>query len=109
MAKSIIQAQIEQIESKIHNEAELNFNEDKFQVQTRAKIGRTFVRGFFIGIFGSIIMVILYNIVMYYMTRDNTLFISLENIIPLLWSIIGTPLGFVMGYYFKTDKSEQSI
>lgn len=56
----------------------------KVHEQTRSKIGKIFVRGFFIGIFGSIVLAIVYNIVIFLLTRSTELFIDLNTVIPLL-------------------------
>jgi hypothetical protein len=59
------------------------------------------VLGFLIALVLSVVFVIIYNIAMFYLTQDTSLFVQIENIVPLVRSIIGAPLGFVMGYYFK--------
>lgn len=82
-----------------------NYN-TKFHEQTRSKIGRIFVWGFFIGIFGSIVLAIIYNVCIFLLTQSTELFIDLNTIIPLLGSVVWTPLWFVMGYYFKTEKDD---
>ncbi|MBP7061570.1 hypothetical protein KA037_02195 [Patescibacteria group bacterium] len=56
----------------------------KVHEQTRARIGKIFVRGFFIGIFGSIVLAIIYNVIIFLLTQSTALFIDLNTIIPLL-------------------------
>jgi len=105
MTKSLIQSQIDIIEHKLKKDKEDTFNVEKFSEQTRSKIGNIFVRGFFIALFGTILFVLVYNLAIYRIIWDTALFLELDKIIPLLGSVIGTPLWFVMGYYFKNDKS----
>lgn len=77
------------------------------QEETRAHIGKIFVWWFFIVLILSSLGTLVYNFFMYLVTSDKTLFIDIGTIIPLVWSIIGTPLWFVMGYYFKDDGSPE--
>lgn len=64
-------AQVPSVQVKVHE-------------QTRAKIGKIFVRGFFIGIFGSIVLAVIYNIIIFLLTQSTALFIDLNTVIPLL-------------------------
>jgi hypothetical protein len=80
------------------------FDSVKFNDETRAKIWKIFVWWFFIALFGSILFTIWYNLFVYYMVGQANLFLKLETVVTLIWSIIGTPLWFVMWYYFKADK-----
>ncbi|MFZ2151461.1 MAG: hypothetical protein WAZ12_00725 [Candidatus Absconditicoccaceae bacterium] len=91
------------LEKKVTDDSDSS-NSIKFNDQTRGKIGKIFVWGFFVAIFGSILVTIGYNILFYYITQDTELFIKLDSLLTLVGSIIGAPLGFVMGYYFKSDK-----
>jgi len=77
------------------------FNDKELTIITRARIARLLVLWFLIALILSVLFVIVYNIVMFYLTQDTSLFVQIETIIPLVGSIIGAPLGFVMGYYFK--------
>lgn len=80
------------------------FNDTELTIVTRARIARLMVLGFLIAMVLSVVFVIIYNIAMFYLTQDTSLFVQIESIIPLVGSIIGAPLGFVMGYYFKGSK-----
>lgn len=91
------------LEKKVTDDTD-SFDSIKFNDQTRGKIWKIFVWWFFIAIFGSIIVTIGYNILFYYITQDTELFIKLDSLLTLVGSIIWAPLGFVMGYYFKSDK-----
>ncbi|MCF7835223.1 hypothetical protein K9M48_04205 [Candidatus Gracilibacteria bacterium] len=103
MSDQELRTTFEEVKNKIESDG-ANFDTIKFNDETRGKIGKIFVWGFFIAIFGSIVVTILYNVYFYYLTQDTDLFLKLDSILTLMGSIIGAPLGFVMGYYFKTDK-----
>lgn len=82
------------------------FNDKELTIVTRARIARLLVLWFLIALVLSVVFVIIYNIAMFYLTEDTSLFVQIETVIPLVWSIIGAPLGFVMGYYFKGNGDE---
>ncbi len=82
------------------------FNDKELTIVTRSRIARLLVLGFLIALVLSVVFVIIYNIAMFYLTQDTSLFVQIETIIPLVGSIIGAPLGFVMGYYFKSNGDE---
>lgn len=103
MSDQELRTTFEEVKNKIESDW-ANFDTIKFNDETRWKIWKIFVWGFFIAIFGSIVVTILYNVYFYYLTQDTDLFLKLDSILTLMWSIIWAPLWFVMGYYFKTDK-----
>ncbi|MFA5748215.1 MAG: hypothetical protein WC872_03845 [Candidatus Absconditabacterales bacterium] len=104
MIEDDIKKSIDEIKQKLLDDQNDEFDSVKFNDETRAKIGKIFVWGFFIALFGSILFTIGYNLFVYYMVGQANLFLKLETVVTLIGSIIGTPLGFVMGYYFKADK-----
>jgi hypothetical protein len=61
---------------------------------------------FLLALILSVVFVVVYNVLMFRLTQDTSLFVQIETIIPLVWSIIGAPLGFVMGYYFRSNNDE---
>lgn len=75
------------------------------QEQTRSRIGTVFVRWFFGFLLFGFVWVMIYNIAMYAMTSKTDLFLDITKVITLVGSVIGTPLWFVMGYYFKEGKA----
>jgi len=104
MLEQEIKTSLDDIKQKLANDKNDEFNSAKFNDEARSKIWKIFVRGFFIALFGSIIFTIVYNLVMYYWTGNMDMSIKMETMVTLVWSVIWTPLGFVMGYYFKADK-----
>jgi len=94
--------QLDGISDRIINDTSCDaFNEKKLTILTRARIARLLVLWFLIALVMSVVFVIVYNIAMFRLTQDTSLFVQIETVIPLVGSIIGAPLGFVMGYYFK--------
>lgn len=85
----------------VHDTTGDAFNDKELTIVTRARIARLLVLWFLIALILSVVFVIIYNIAMFHLTQDTSLFVQIESVIPLVWSIIGAPLGFVMGYYFK--------
>jgi len=99
-----IKQQLKHIEDKLASDNTCDiFDEKQLNEITRARIGRIFVWGFFIALVGSIVFVVAYNLIIFSLTKQIELFLNLESIIPLVWSVIWTPLWFVMGYYFKNN------
>ena len=103
MTEQNLRKNFDDLEKKVSDSGDL-FDSIKFNEETRGKIWKIFVWGFFIAIFGSILVTVLYNVYFYYITQDTSLFLKLDSILTLVGSIIGAPLGFVMWYYFKSDK-----
>ncbi len=87
----------EKRESESYNPAELN---DK----TRSKVAMTFVYGFFILTGATLIITMVYNVLLAaYCETDFCLSRTLEvkDILLAVIGYIGSPLGFIMGFYFK--------
>ena len=76
----------------------------KVEDKTRSALGKIFVRWFFLLLILILVGWTLYNIFIYGQVGNTELFVDMKTLIPVVWSVIGTPLWFVMGYYFKDDK-----
>ena len=66
-----------------------------------------FVYGFFVAILCSVILPMIYNILLFYLFgKDNAkeYLYNGKEILLVVTSAIGTPLGFIIGYYFKEGK-----
>ena len=73
----------------------------KQEGDTRQQIARIFVIGYF-GLFALILMgVPAYNALII----ENPSQIDLENTLQIFGTLIGTSLGFVVGYYFKSQSN----
>jgi hypothetical protein len=69
---------------------------------TRKKIALFFTIGFLVTLFISAIFVTCYNIIIYYVYDDKCLLLEPVSSIVALVGIVGTPFGFIIGYYFKS-------
>ncbi len=73
---------------------------------TRSKIANLFVWGFLILIVVFFFVSLLYNIaILSFFPEKEDLILVPKDMILLVTSIIGTPLGFVVGYYFKQSEN----
>jgi len=91
---------IERLENKSSLKS-TKYNPTQHKDQQRALIAKIFVGGYFALIALGIIGIVVYNIMMYHYTRSDTLFINLKDFLLVIGGLIGSPLGFVIGYYFK--------
>jgi len=73
--------------------------------QTRSIISGTFVRWFFYLLGGTLIISLIYNLISYSLFRNQSLILDVENLLLLVTGSIGTPLGFIVGYYFKSKEN----
>lgn len=92
-----------------------DFNLIKHTNETRSKIANTFVRGFFLTIGVWTLLIMIYNQLVYW-RRDYSswkdikdVLINMSSALPILISWVSWPLGFVVGYYFKTESSKQGM
>ena len=72
------------------------------QERVRTELARVFVYGFFGLLAITIIFVPLYNIFAVQVSDSEALIIKLPEILTLIGSVVGTSLGFVTGFYFKS-------
>lgn len=72
-------------------------NLDEFRDQTRAEIARMFTHGFFISVFAVLVILPIYNALL----NSN---LDIRELLLAVSSVLGTPFGFVIGYYFKGAK-----
>lgn len=76
------------------------FDPQKHKDTKRAQIALVFVYGYMVTIAIIIIGAPLFNA--YFTSSKEPL--DIERILSQVGSLIGAPLGFVIGYYFKEDK-----
>lgn len=79
---------------------EEKFDPKKHKDTKRSQIALIFVRGYIIIISLIIIGAPLFNALL----SDAKTPIDIERLLSQVGSLIGAPLGFVIGYYFKEDK-----
>ena len=79
------------------------FNPVKELGETRSRIAKHFVLGYFLMIGGAFVLTLIYNLILYTFFQK----IAAEQILPpkdillTVTGIVGSPLGFIVGYYFK--------
>lgn len=86
-----------------------DYNPEEFRDKTRSLIAKIFVWGFFIILFFTIILTMSYNWVIFQQCsvadefcRDQLL--SVKDMVVEVIGYVGSPLGFVLGYYFKAKE-----
>lgn len=92
-------SQLESMEKIARKKPELTFSHLEFTDRSRKHIALVFVYGYIIAITIAIVCVPLYN----WLALDNPETLDLEKIMAQLGAMIGSPLGFVVGYYFKEE------
>jgi hypothetical protein len=83
---------------------ESNYNPDKFNDEARREIASRFVKWYFYLLMASFLAPVIFNTLIYSISKDSSLFINLKDIVLLTTSAVGSPLGFIVGYYFKSSK-----
>ena len=76
----------------------------KHESHTRERIAYLFVRGYFLLFVLVIVGVPLYNFLTVRELKSQALAINLNDILLTFSSIVGSALGFVIGYYFKAKE-----
>ncbi|HWY79281.1 MAG TPA: hypothetical protein VNW29_02895 [Candidatus Sulfotelmatobacter sp.] len=80
------------------------YNPKKQEDTTRSTLALIFVWGYFGILGGGIFLVLVNNIIVDYFHLEPNILINLKDFIPTISSAIGTSLGFVVGYYFKSSE-----
>ena len=84
------------------------YSSQKIDTATRSEIATKFINWYFWCLAGSFIGLLVYNGVLIFNNKQDYL-VDILDIITLVGSIVGTPLGFVVGYYFKDTISKSNI
>jgi hypothetical protein len=80
------------------------FNRIEFMDTKRAEIALMFVRWYLVFVALVIVGVPLFNA----FAVDGNETIDIYKVLAQLGTLLGSPLGFVVGYYFKDDKDKDS-
>lgn len=95
------------------------YNPTEYLAKTRTGIAKGFLWGYFLLFLFVFIFVWVYNNNMinnivtlskypaYQQIIDNIQLLDIRNILIVVTGALGTPLGFVIGYYFKEEQSRQ--
>lgn len=99
---------IEDIKSKYLNTVDnadiLKKDSVNITAETRNRLAIMFIKLYFATLALSFIIPWSFNLCIYLLTGDNQLFLSIKEIVLLITSTLGGPLGFVIAFYFKNDK-----
>lgn len=100
--KPLTSVEASKIINDLKTEAE-NFNPAKELGKTRSLIAITFVKWYFYLLAGFLIFVVIYNPLVLWLGKE-LLILNPKDMILVYTSAIGSPLGFVVGYYFKDSE-----
>lgn len=93
-------SRVQERKERAYEKAEI-YNPIKQEGDTRTSIARSFVTGYF-SLFAIIIVGIpVYNFLTVSQLGSSELVVDLNDILLTFSSVIGSALGFVIGYYFK--------
>lgn len=81
------------------------YNPKKQEDTTRSTLALIFVWGYFIILGLGIILVLTNNVLVEYLHLKTDIVINVKDIISVISGTIGTSLGFVVGYYFKSSEN----
>lgn len=95
-----IQGDVENLNKTI-NSSDLDYNPTQHKDNTRTHIANIFVYGYFALLSGSLVIVLIYNIVILTFLKSPEQIISPKDLLLLVATATGSPLGFIVGYYFK--------
>jgi len=82
-----------------------NFDPIQSREETRSSIAQFFVKSYFYLIGGFFLITLAYNLLLITM-RQNESQINVKDLLLVVTSAVGTPLGFVVGYYFKGEEQK---
>lgn len=79
------------------------FNPREHNDKTKSKIALFFVQWYFYIIIGTILAVLIYNPAIRFFTGNTDSFINIKDTLLIVTSAVGSPLGFIIGHYFKEN------
>jgi len=104
-AKKLVLTQLyrELIES---SKRKKKYDPQKHKDITRSTIAIHFVKGYFFLIGAAFTFSLIYNLFLVNLKLDSEELLQPKDIILTISSAIGSPLGFVVGYYFKGQEEK---
>lgn len=84
------------------------YDAKKYEDKTRSTLALIFVRGYFIILGAAIVIAVGNNIAIEYFKLKTDIIINVKDLISVISGAIGTSLGFVVGYYFKSSEGHKS-
>jgi hypothetical protein len=80
-----------------------NYNQQEHNDKTKSGLAKVFVYGYFLMIGLSMFSILIYNYLIFRIKNDNELIIDVKELLLVITTAIGSPLGFIIGYYFKEN------
>lgn len=101
MAQPKTKPPISEVEERVNRLEDLSASEKQIldESQKRGEIAQYFVRGYF-----YLLTLIILGIPLYNLYAEQTIQLDLAEILQGYSAIIGPLIGFVIAYYFKTNK-----
>lgn len=84
---------------------ETSYNPQEHKDKTRSEIALYFVKSYIMLVIFIFVIVFVYNLFLLVLNRDS-LILEIKDIFPLVLGTVGTLLGFVLGYYFKSEEGK---
>jgi hypothetical protein len=107
----MIKQEIEEIKKQVkdlreENDSNISTKKDikRNTAKTRNKLAIMFIKLYFATLALSFAIPWSFNLCVYLITGNSQLFVSIKEIIMLITSALGGPLGFVIAFYFKNEK-----
>lgn len=93
----------EEIQENLKETRETAYNSQQHKDKTRSEIALYFVKAYIMLVIFIFVIVFVYNLFLLLLQKDN-LVLEIKDIFPLVIGTVGTLLGFVLGYYFKSEE-----
>jgi ABC-type Fe3+ transport system permease subunit len=103
-----IEKQLNEAIEKAQETSQRPHDPEKVMSESRKTIALTFVISFVVIVAVVVVGVPVYNAVVFHSARvvvEETTYqpLDMEKVLATLGTLLGTPLGFVVGYYFKEE------
>lgn len=99
-----LHSRLECLEKEIKDSQDTEYNPAELNDKTRSKVAMTFVYGFFCLTGGTLVVTMIYNILLSGFCNESLCLEKMLDVKDILLAVIGyigSPLGFIMGFYFK--------
>ena len=95
----------ETLNSLLEKAKDSEYNPQAHKDKTRSEIALFFVKAYIALIIFIFVAVFTYNLVLLTIHKESFV-LDIKDIFPLVIGTVGTLLGFVLGYYFKSQERE---
>jgi hypothetical protein len=83
------------------------YDSQEYNDKTKSQIALKFVNWFFRLVILSLVIAFAYNLVILFLLKDDSKLVDVKEMILTIAGVIGGPLGFILGYYFKTQEERR--